>query len=31
MFMPTVREEIALGPYHQGKRGEELNRMVEKP
>lgn len=30
MFMPTVREEIALGPYHQGKRGEELNRMVEK-
>ena len=28
MFMPTVREEIAFGPYHQGKRGAELEEAV---
>ena len=30
MFMPTVREEIAFGPFHQGKRGEELEEAVTK-
>lgn len=28
MFMPTVREEIAFGPYQQGKRGAELDEAV---
>lgn len=28
MFMPTVREEIAFGPYQQGKRGAELETAV---
>ena len=28
MFMPTVREEIAFGPYQQGKRGAELEEAV---
>lgn len=28
MFMPTVREEIAFGPYQQGKRGQELDEIV---
>ncbi len=30
MFMPTVREEIGFGPYQQGKRGEELDELVNK-
>ena len=30
MFMPTVREEIAFGPFHQGKRGEELEEAITK-
>ena len=29
MFMPTVKEEIAFGPYQQGKRGEELEQAVK--
>lgn len=29
MFMPTVYEEVAFGPYQQGKRGEELKSLVE--
>ena len=29
MFMPTVKEEIAFGPYQQGKRGEELEEAVK--
>ncbi len=29
MFMPTVREEVAFGPYQQGKRGAELDAAVE--
>ena len=28
MFMPTVREEIAFGPYQQEKRGAELEEAV---
>lgn len=28
MFMPTVKEEVAFGPYQQGKRGEELDAIV---
>ena len=28
LFMPTVGEDIAFGPYHMGLRGEELNRVV---
>lgn len=28
MFMPTVREEVAFGPYQQGKRGSELDAVV---
>lgn len=28
MFMPTVRGEIAFGPYQQGKRGAELEEAV---
>ena len=28
MFMPTVKEEIAFGPYQQGKRGKELEETV---
>ena len=30
MFMPTVREEIAFGPFHQGKRGEELESAIDR-
>ena len=30
MFMPTVREEIAFGPYQQGKRGKELDEIVDR-
>ena len=30
MFMPTVREEIAFGPFHQGKRGEELENAIDR-
>ena len=30
MFMSTVREEVAFGPYQQGKRGAELDAAVEK-
>lgn len=29
MFMPTVREEVAFGPYQQGKRGKELEDAVD--
>lgn len=28
MFMATVKEEVAFGPYQQGKRGEELEAIV---
>jgi energy-coupling factor transport system ATP-binding protein len=28
MFMPTVREEVGFGPYQQGKRGKELDDIV---
>lgn len=28
LFMPTVREDIAFGPYNMGKRGEELDQIV---
>jgi cobalt/nickel transport system ATP-binding protein len=28
LFMPTVREDVAFGPYNLGARGEELNRRV---
>lgn len=30
MFMPTVREEIGFGPYQQGKRGGELDELVNR-
>lgn len=30
MFMPTVREEIGFGPYQQGKRGSELDELVDR-
>ena len=30
MFMPTVREEIGFGPYQQGKRGGELDELVDR-
>ena len=30
MFMPTVREEIAFGPFHQGKRGQELEEAIDR-
>ena len=30
MFMPTVREEIAFGPFHQGKRGQELEDAIDR-
>lgn len=30
MFMPTVREEVAFGPYQQGKRGSELDAIVDR-
>ena len=30
MFMPTVREEVAFGPYHQGKRGAELENAIDR-
>lgn len=30
MFMPTVREEIAFGPFHQGKRGSELEEAIDR-
>ena len=29
LFMPTVGEDIAFGPYNMGLRGEELNRVVD--
>ncbi|HPC48357.1 MAG TPA: energy-coupling factor ABC transporter ATP-binding protein, partial [Deltaproteobacteria bacterium] len=29
LFMPTVREDVAFGPYHLGLRGAELERRVE--
>jgi cobalt/nickel transport system ATP-binding protein len=29
LFMPTVGEDIAFGPYNMGLRGEELNKVVE--
>jgi cobalt/nickel transport system ATP-binding protein len=28
LFMPTVREDIAFGPYNMGLRGEELDQIV---
>lgn len=28
MFMPTVREEVGFGPYQKGKRGSELEEVV---
>ena len=28
LFMPTVREDVAFGPYNLGVRGEELDRVV---
>ena len=28
MFMPTVREEVAFGPFQQGKRGRELDAVT---
>ena len=28
LFMPTVGEDVAFGPFNMGKRGEELNRIV---
>ncbi|CAB4566484.1 MAG: ATP-binding cassette domain-containing protein [Actinobacteria bacterium] len=28
LFMPTVGEDVAFGPYNMGVRGEELNRVV---
>lgn len=28
LFMPTVREDIAFGPYNMGKRGAELDQIV---
>ena len=28
LFMPTVGEDIAFGPYNMGVRGEELNKVV---
>lgn len=28
LFMPTVREDIAFGPYNMGFRGEELEKIV---
>lgn len=30
MFMPTVREEVAFGPYHRGLRGKELENAVDR-
>lgn len=30
MFMPTVREEVGFGPYQQGKRGAELDEVVNR-
>ena len=29
LFMPTVGEDVAFGPFNMGKRGEELNRIVD--
>ncbi|MEY4497235.1 MAG: hypothetical protein RLZZ364_540 [Actinomycetota bacterium] len=29
LFMPTVREDIAFGPYNMGFRGAELDRIVD--
>ncbi len=29
MFMTTVREEVGFGPYQQGKRGQELQDVVD--
>jgi cobalt/nickel transport system ATP-binding protein len=29
LFMPTVREDIAFGPYNMGLRGAELDRIVD--
>lgn len=29
LFMPTVREDIAFGPYNMGYRGEELDAIVD--
>lgn len=29
LFMPTVREDIAFGPYNMGYRGAELDRIVD--
>lgn len=29
LFMPTVREDVAFGPYNMGYRGTELNRIVD--
>lgn len=29
LFMPTVREDIAFGPYNMGKRGDELDAIVD--
>jgi cobalt/nickel transport system ATP-binding protein len=28
LFMPTVGEDVAFGPYNMGKRGEELDKLV---
>ena len=30
LFMPTVGEDIAFGPYNMGKRGAELDAIVDK-
>ena len=30
MFMPTVREEVGFGPFQKGKRGAELDAIVDK-
>jgi cobalt/nickel transport system ATP-binding protein len=29
LFMPTVAEDVAFGPYNMGLRGDELNKVVE--
>ena len=29
LFMPTVGEDIAFGPYNMGKRGDELDAIVD--
>jgi cobalt/nickel transport system ATP-binding protein len=29
LFMPTVAEDVAFGPYNMGLRGDELNKVVD--